>query len=438
MEKVSSYSSDGGYDLQFVDSPPDRVVCVICHLPSRDPHMTACCGHVFCKSCLDKAKATRYASCSMCKDYDFNTFCNKQIKREVQSLYVYCTNKEKGCEWKGEVKDISTHLGSSDGCQMEEVECPNQCCMKLERQLLTYHIDTECQHRNIECPYCHDKVKQQFINAVHLEECPKLPLPCPNGCRKKKMILREDMKAHREVCPLELIHCQYHNVGCDVKMIRKRKKQHEDDKMKEHLHMTSAKLARTEDRVTNLELMVHQMMGKTVGLDPRVTASWSVQLSAMNTLRTIGSQICPVVLRMSSFNECGVDWYSGTFYSHFQGYKMCFNVDVPERYSDNDDPHISVNLYLCQGPHDSEVPWPLRAKFEVALLNQIRDSEHHSVILTYDENLPRSTIYRVCNEDDDSTPVGNNTFITRSQLFRSTETCQFIRDDCLFFRVSKL
>ena len=436
--ETAGHSSDGGYDYQFVDTPLDRVVCVICHLPSRDPHMTECCGHVFCKSCLDNAKATPYKACSMCKDAHFNTFCNKQINREVQSLHIYCTNKEKGCEWEGELRDISTHLGSSNGCQLEKVECPNQCGMKLERRHLTNHIETECQHRKIECLYCHDKVKQQFVNGVHLEECPKLPLACPNGCQKKKMILREDMKAHREVCPLELIHCQYHNVGCDMKMIRKRKKQHEDNKMKEHLQMTSAKLAKTEDRVTNLELMVHQLMGKAVGVDPPVTASWSVQLSAMSTFREIGSQICPVVLRMSSFNECGVDWYGGTFYSHFMGYKMCFNVDVPEVYGDNINPYISVNLYLCKGPYDLELTWPLRAKFEVTLLNQLSDSEHHTVILTYDENLPSSAINRVCHEDDDSTPVGNDTFITWSQIFRSTETCQFIRDDFLYFRVTKL
>ena len=230
----------------------------------------------------------------------------------------------------------------------------------------------------------------------------------------------------------------YHNVGCDVKMVRKRKKQHEDDKMKEHLQMTSAKLAKTEDRITNLELMVHQLMGKTVGIDPPITASWSVQLSAMSTFRAISSQICPVVFRMSSFNECGVDWYSGTFYSHFMGYKMCFNVDVPEIYGENDNPYISVNLYLCKSLHDLELTWPLREKFEVALLNQLSDSEHHSVILTYDENLPDSAIYRVCYEDEDSMPVGNNTFITRSQIFRSTETCQFFRDDYLYFRVTKL
>ena len=431
-------TANGGYDYQFVDTPPDRLICVICHLPSREPHMSECCGHVFCKSCLDRAKATQYTACSMCKDKCFITFCNKQINREVQGLFAYCINKEKGCEWKGEVKDIRNHLENNNGCQMEEVECPNQCSMKVQRRHLSSHINADCQYRKIECVYCHKKIKQEFINGVHLDECPKVPLPCPNGCKKKWKLLREDMEAHREVCPLELIQCQYHTVGCEVKMIRKRKRQHEDDKMKEHLEMMSVKLAKTEDRMTNLELMVHQLMGKTVGLDPPVTARWSVQLSAMETFRAYGSQICPVVTRMSGFNECGVNWYSDGFYSHFQGYRMCFNVDVPEIYG-NEDPYISVNLYLTQGPHDMELSWPITERFEVTLLNQISNSEHRSVVLTYDdENLPDSAVNKVCNEDDDSAPVGCATFISWSEIHKSTNTCQFYRDDCLFFRVRKL
>ena len=42
VSKLSSTPSDdvaGGYDYKFVDNPPDRVICVICHLPSRNPRL---------------------------------------------------------------------------------------------------------------------------------------------------------------------------------------------------------------------------------------------------------------------------------------------------------------------------------------------------------------------------------------------------------------
>jgi len=441
MMERASHDSEGGYNYNFLNPPVDRVVCVICHLPSRDAHLTECCGHVLCKSCLDKLKTTQYKACPMCKGDHFFAYSNKQIDREVRSLHVYCTNKQKGCRWQGELKNIRSHIGIVDGCRFEEIECTNECGKKLERRHLSRHVKIACQHRKIECQYCHEEIKWQFVDGAHLEECPKLPLPCPNNCKKAGLILREDMEAHRKECPLEMIQCEYHNVGCEVKMLRKRRKQHEDDKMKEHLRMTSTKLAKTEDRVSYLELIVHRLMGKTVNLNPPISSSWSVQLSAMESMRAYGSQVCPVVLRITNYShgDCGFDWYSSSFCSHFKGYTMQLNVDVPEIYDESPAGiYVSVGLYLLQGLYDDEVTWPLKAKFEVTLLNQISDSEHRSATLTFDETLPGSTIYRVIDDDDENTPVRHDTFISMSDMYRSTETCQFLRDHCLFFRVSKV
>ena len=110
---MTTVSSAGGFEHQFVSTPPDRVVCKICHLPSRDSHLTVCCGHVFCKSCLDgleNAKSRFSYFCPICRSEDFVTFPDKQIDREVRNLRVYCTNKGRGCEWQGEVNYIDNLL----------------------------------------------------------------------------------------------------------------------------------------------------------------------------------------------------------------------------------------------------------------------------------------------------------------------------------------
>ena len=335
---------DGGYDYEFVDTPVDRVICVICHLPSREPYMTECCGHVFCKSCLDRAKATKYTACSMCKDKCFKVFCNKQIDREVQSLCVYCPNKDQGCEWKGEVKDIRNHLENSDGCLFEEVKCPHECEEMIQRRFLTRHVEFECQHRKVECQYCHDKIKLLFVNGTHLEECPKVPLPCPNHCEAVGMILREDMEAHRRECPLETIQCKYHNVGCEVTMLRKRQREHEEGNMEKHLCMTTdqlastrSELASTNNRLNNLEVMLRTLTGSgsvdlsSVNFNPSLVASqarWSIQLAAMEPTCLLDEQTCPAIIKMSDVNgfsefvnEENLDWIKH-FYSHERGYKM--------------------------------------------------------------------------------------------------------------------
>ena len=141
----------GGHDYKFLEITPDRLLCQICHFPSRDPYMSECCGHLFCKSCLDIAKKAVNISkaCPVCREEEFKTFCNKAIDREVRGLYIYCTNREKGCEWQGELNDINKHLKSSTGCQFEELKCPNECGKMIERQYLTSHVETECPRRKV-------------------------------------------------------------------------------------------------------------------------------------------------------------------------------------------------------------------------------------------------------------------------------------------------
>ena len=42
------------------------------------------------------------------------------------------TNKERGCEWQGELNDISNHLESCDGCLFEDVKCSSECGKMLQ------------------------------------------------------------------------------------------------------------------------------------------------------------------------------------------------------------------------------------------------------------------------------------------------------------------
>ena len=95
-----------------------------------------CCeGLTICKSCLDQWQTTAgyTARCPVCcnKEGDFHS--NYPIVREVKSLHIYCTNKEKGCEWQGELNDINGHLGNSDDCQFEEAKCANECGKMIQR-----------------------------------------------------------------------------------------------------------------------------------------------------------------------------------------------------------------------------------------------------------------------------------------------------------------
>ena len=163
----------GGYDYQFVDPPPDTLVCKICHCPSKEPHLSVCCGHTFCKSCLASAKDVSSIAdvCPMCRSSKFETFPNKQNERLIKSLAVFCTNKDKGCEWQGEVNDIKNHLERNGGCQFQEVSCSNNCGSSVQRRYLVSHAEKECPRRSVNCQYCHITGEYQLIENQHKKEC---------------------------------------------------------------------------------------------------------------------------------------------------------------------------------------------------------------------------------------------------------------------------
>ena len=150
-------------------APLDMFVCEICQYPSREPHLSGCCGRTFCKSCLEAAKRATNISqaCPICHSEEFITLHNKQVDRAIRSLHLFFTNKDKGFEWQNEVNDIINHLGNSDSCQFEEVTCSNDCGKCLQRQYLAGHVEDECLRRKVDCQYCHIAGEHQFIEDGH-------------------------------------------------------------------------------------------------------------------------------------------------------------------------------------------------------------------------------------------------------------------------------
>ena len=439
---IATPTEYGGYEYKFVNPVPDRCVCNICHLPSRDAYMTGrCCeGQTICKSCLDQWQITAgNMKCPVCREEEGGFSQNYHLKREIKSLHIYCTNKEKGCEWQGELNDINNHLGNS-GCQFEEVKCSNECGKMIQRRYLTSHVETECPRRKVNCQYCHDTGEHQFIEGQHKEECPKLPLPCPNKCEVKSVPC-EDLEAHRKECPLEMIRCEYYSMGCEVRMARKDQEKHKKESMEDHLMMTNHKLKNTNvqltaalQQITNLTAVLLQGPNSK---DNHINIR-SVHLGSMATIFKCGNQVCPVTIKMSEYSikkKREVEWYSNPFFTHNKGYKMCLSIDAAGDGNDKGT-HLSVYLNLMKGPHDDELTWPLRGEFEIKLLNQISDSKHHLETVTYDDD--EDTFDRVVEGNISEYGWGEQQYISNEDLNKVTPTCQYLKDDCLFFQVTKL
>lgn len=260
-------STSGGYHFEFVSDPPEYVCCTICHLPSRDPHLSDCCGHLFCLSCLqERIKSAYQVTCPNSKcptPRSFKTFRNKQVERAVRDLRVFCTNKSKGCNWQDKMGDIGFHL--SRNCQFEDVECPNQCGEVLQRQNYSRHVVNECKNRNIKCQYCRAEGQQFFIQDEHKKLCPKLPVSCPNGC-KIPGLLQEELAPHREKCPLEVILCEFSSEGCTEKITRQHQLQHNKENVEKHLTLAKSALVKVKLREKDVQDLptVKQDLGQKV------------------------------------------------------------------------------------------------------------------------------------------------------------------------------
>ena len=494
---------------------------------------------------------------------------------------MFCTNKEEGCDWQGEVNEITGHLGNSNGCQfeevncsndcgkmlqrqhlsshvdndypcrevhcqycsvagqhqfimgehvdqcgkvplpcpnncgvdsilredvgvhktkcpLEEIECPNDCGKALQRQFVTSHVETECPRREVDCQYCQLSGEYQSIEGQHKEECLKLPISCPNEC-KAEHIPREDIEDHKLRCPLEVIECEYYSMGCHVTMMRKDQHTHEKEKMEEHLLLTKSELVETKTsckmKINELESELKQNHAKIKKLESELQRShakvdeltfifkeehnpkmnrleselqqnhalmkvlfgeWTIRLNTKAIQLSSGNQVLPVIVRMSEYTKKKmrkVDWYSDPFYTHEQGYKIKLNV-LPDGSNNGKGTHLSVYLYLMAGPYDDMLCWPLKGKYKVTLLNQVSNSNHHSVshyisgayqIIRWRDDTD-SNSDDMCtdsddddmytdSDDDDTEEIWYHTrFIKTATLLDS----DYLKNDSLFFEVSKV
>ena len=74
-------------------------------------------------------------------------------------------------------------------------------------------------------------------------------------------------------------------------------------------------------------------------------------------------------------------------------------------------------------------------KFEIKLLNQISDSEHHLKTVTFDDNDP---VDRVIESNRSNSGYGFLQYLSNKDLNKITPTRQYLKDDRLFFQVTKL
>ena len=104
-----------GHECIFTEELPKhlQVECSICLCVLDDPHMIDCkCGASFCQPCIQPILKEK-RPCPLCNSPFTVLFQARQLQRTLNSLQVYCSFKEAGCEWVGELGALSEHLNDN-------------------------------------------------------------------------------------------------------------------------------------------------------------------------------------------------------------------------------------------------------------------------------------------------------------------------------------
>ncbi len=249
-----------GFDCEFVRPPPSEFVqseCPVCLQIIREPYQVTCCGKKFCKACIEHIKAIQ-KPCPTCNE-KFSSFADKGLKQSLYSLKVHCSHQKNGCEWTGELRQLDEHLNTNpqpekqlDGCQFVEINCIHNCRNQLQRRYIQVHQIKDCHKRPFGCDHCQDyKSTYDDVTNNHWPVCGSFPVPCPNQCGST--IQRQNIDSHvADECSLTTINCDFHNVGCAVKLPRQDMPKHLREKLLKHISLLATSHAKHQDKIANL------------------------------------------------------------------------------------------------------------------------------------------------------------------------------------------
>ena len=241
----------GGYDCDFVEPPPEAIQteCPVCLIILKEPCLISCCGHKFCRECIEGVKKDDKA-CPLCSEQDFNFMRERGLERYLKGSEVWCSHKAESCKWKGKLEKLEEHLNQDpctspgnqlNGCEFVRVECMYKCGEWFQRRHIATHQNEQCKKRPYSCEFCQDYASTfKDVTEIHYPQCDEYPVTCPNDCGTHKME-RQDLEGHlRDNCPLTLVDCPFNYAGCETQLPRKDMPEHVKETVT-HLMLLSIK-----------------------------------------------------------------------------------------------------------------------------------------------------------------------------------------------------
>ena len=406
-------------DYDFVERPSQDFFCPVTLELLLEPRQLSCCGNH-----LSREAATRLQRegklCPMCNEQEWNVVLDKYHGRRVHRVRVRCPHKDSGCDWVGEVNELTQHADS-------------------------------CAKRPWECEYCGLKFTYGEGEGKHWPMCHKFPEPCPNRCEVGS-VERCNVEQHRSVCSLEPVACEMKEFGCSAVVPRKELATHMRESELQHLTamtMLNLRLSRQlQQDSTERDRKIAQLQQASTERDRKIAQLQQdmAELKEFTGCRT--HSVCKVIT-FTDYTQrrreagCNNIADSDPFYSHHHGYKFklrllytttaqtsellmqsitnMYGLPVP-RLSQY---YIGIGLGQVTGEYDDQLYWPVEVKVRLELLNQAEDCHHveRTASCKWEKN-----------ERDKLHPI-DRYLKTYWDLERKRECIQYMMNDRLTFRV---
>ena len=192
--------------------------------------------------------------CPACKQQDFSIYPDKGLKQELYGLRVFCSNKDKGCDWQGELGAMSHHLNSDpdvdelqDGCAFTRVAC--LFCRELYCRLdIEQHHNSECAERPFTCSLCEDYASTYAdVTTNHSPVCKCRPVECPNSCGTNNL-QHQHLEGHVSTqCPLTYVECEF--AGCGAMVYRKDLPSHLGENVINHMSLLAKENTKLKEQL---------------------------------------------------------------------------------------------------------------------------------------------------------------------------------------------
>jgi len=234
-------------------------------------------------------------------------------------------------------------------------------------------------------------------------------------------------------CNYAKIQCEFEYAGCEVQMLRKDMAGHTFEQQDHHIKLLTGVV-----NEQNLQKLLEKLISSLQSKDKIITRQ-NVLRNEKPVQEPIATLHWFMMENFEHYKRNDMEWYSDPFYTHPQGYRMCVRIDA-NGYDIGRGTHVSLYTCFMRGDYDNKLTWPFCGKILIELRNHNADN-HHEYTICYNDSVPDYEEYAqrvTLGNTTKSRGWGNPKFISHEVLKKSDSKTQYLKDNCLQFRVREV